>query len=337
MTKLDNLIDRMKLAGRQTAESWLGPVVSDAQAHERRLSAMTHCLTGIVLAPMIAAPVLLIAFSWPHAIAGALAAAALPVAAAGLLAATGSARLAGRAALFAVTLALGGLAVLSGGLASPFLPLIALLPLEAAMQSRRLSGLALGLMSAAAALLGVAALDAAGHAAAVPGGALSASVLAFGFYALVRGLAFGLESPRPAPVAIVAEIAEPASTVSSVQAGAADLLDRLPGLVTLHNTRGDVLRVSGADHADFTRKIGDVSGKGFVNRIHVADRIAFLDAVDSLRRGEARSQLELRFDCPGEASQFVHVAVALSAERDADGVFAGFLIQTRDISAEVAD
>ena len=64
VTKLDNLIDRMKLAGRQTAESWLGPVVSDAQAHERRLSAMTHCLTGIVLAPMIAAPVLLIAFSW---------------------------------------------------------------------------------------------------------------------------------------------------------------------------------------------------------------------------------------------------------------------------------
>ena len=337
MTKLDNLIDRMKLAGRQTAESWLGPVVSEAQAHERRLSAMTHCLTGIVLAPMIAAPVLLIAFSWPHAIAGALAAAALPVAAAGLLAATGSARLAGRAALFAVTLALGGLAVLSGGLASPFLPLIALLPLEAAMQSRRLSGLTLGLLSAAAAMLAVAALDAAGHAAPVPGGAPAASVLAFAFYALVRGLAFGLESPRPVPAAIVAETAEPAQTRTSAQTPAPDLLDRLPGLVTLHNSRGDVVRVSGADHAEFVRKIGDVAGKGFVNRIHVADRIAFLDAVDSLRRGEARSQLELRFDCPGEASQFVHVAVALSAERDADGVFAGFLIQTRDISAEVAD
>ena len=53
VTKLDNLIDRMKLAGRQTAESWLGSVVSDAQTHERRLSAMTRCLSGIVLAPMI--------------------------------------------------------------------------------------------------------------------------------------------------------------------------------------------------------------------------------------------------------------------------------------------
>ena len=335
MTKLDNLIDRMKLAGRQTAESWLGSAVSDAQTHERRLSAMTHCLSGIVLAPMITAPVLLIAFSWPHAIAGALAAAALPVAAAGLLAATGSTRLAGRAALFAVTLALGILAVLSGGLASPFLPLLALLPLEAAMQSRRPSGLTLGLMSAAAAMLAVAALDAAGHAEAVPAGALAASVLAFAFYALVRGLAFGLESPRPAEVA--AETVEPDQTRPATDISTSDVLDRLPGLVTLHNTRGEVVRVSGADHAEFSRKIGDVSGKGFVNRIHVADRIAFLDAVDSLRRGEARSQLELRFDCPGEASQFVHVAVALSAERDADGVFAGFLIQTRDISAEVAD
>lgn len=335
MARLDNLIDTMKLAGRQTADSWLGSAVSDAEAHESRLRAMMHCLSGIVLAPVIAAPVLLIAFSWPHAIAGALAAAALPVAAAGLLAATGSTRLAGRAALVAVTLALAVLAVRSGGLMSPFLPLIALLPLEAVMQARRLSGLILGLFSAAAALLAVAALDAVGHAAPVPGGALAASVLAFAFYASVRGLAFALESPRPA--GIVAEAQEPGQTRTSGQAGVPDLLDRLPGLVTLHDARGDVLRVSGADHADFTRRIGDVAGRGFVNRIHVADRIAFLDAVDSLRRGEARSQLELRFDCPGEASQFVHVAAALSAERDADGVFAGFLIQTRDISAEVAD
>jgi two-component system, cell cycle sensor histidine kinase DivJ len=331
VAKLDNLIGRLKLAGRQIAESWLGPSAPDAESHEIRLRAMMHCLSGIVLAPMITAPVLLMSFSWPHAIAGALAAAAMPIAAAGLLAATGSERLAGRAALLAVTIALAVLAVRSGGMASPFLPLLALLPLEAAMQSRRLTGLALGLLSAATAMLAIAAMDAAGHASAVPAGALAAAATALAFYALVRGLAFGLESPRPARAAAIPETVEPAQTTTP------DVLDRLPGLVTLHNTRGEVVQVSGADHADFTRKIGDVSGKGFISRIHVADRIAFLDAVDSLRRGEARSQLELRFDCPGEASQFVHVAVALSAERDAEGAFAGMLIQTRDISAEVAD
>jgi len=331
VTKLDNLIDRMKLAGRQTAESWLGSAALDAEAHESQLRAMTHCLSSVILAPVIAAPVLLMAFSWPHAIAGALAAAAMPIAAAGLLAATGSPRLAGRASLAAATVTLAGLAACSGGLASPFLPLLVLLPLEAAMQSRRLPGLALGLLAAVSAMLAVAAIDVAGQALPVTGGAPAAAALAFAFYALVRGLVFSLESQRPVQAVAASEPVQPAETRNS------DFLDRLSGLVTLHNVHGDVVRVSGADHADFTRKIGDVSGKGFVSRIHVADRIAFLDAIDSLRRGEDRSQLELRFDCPGEASQFVHAAVSLSAERDEDGVLSGMLIQTRDISAEVAD
>ena len=99
MTKLDNLIDRIKLAGRQTAESWLGTAVPDSQAYEARIHGMTACLSSIILAPAITAPVLLMTFSWPHAIAGALAVTAIPVAAAGLLAATGSAAVAGRAAL----------------------------------------------------------------------------------------------------------------------------------------------------------------------------------------------------------------------------------------------
>ncbi|MEM5473466.1 PAS domain-containing sensor histidine kinase [Hoeflea sp. AS60] len=331
MTKLDNLIDRMKLAGRQTAESWLGSAARDAEAHESQVRAMTRCLSSIILAPMIAAPVLLMAFSWPHAVAGALAAAAMPIAVAGMLAATGSERIAGNSALLAVSAALAALAVSSGGLTSPFLPLLALLPLEAAMQSRRLSGLAHGLLAALTAVLAIAAVDAGGHSATIPDGALAAAAIAFALYALVRGLAFGMERSRPAAVIVVAETDRP------VEIRTSDILDRLSGLVTLHNAHGDVLRVSGADKADFTRLIGDFSGKGFVNRIHVADRIAFLDAVDSLRRGEARSQVELRFDCPGEASQFVHVAVELSAERDEDGSFAGVMAQTRDISAEVAD
>ena len=331
MTKFDNLIDRMKLAGRRTAESWLGSAAHDSEAYESQVRAMTNCLSSTILAPLVTAPVLLVAFSWPHAIAGALAAAAMPIAAAGLLAASGSPRIAGRTALAAATVALSVLVGASGGLASPFLALLAVLPLEAAIQSKKPSGLLSGLIASASAAVAIAAFDAAGHAAVVPDGALLAAGMAFALYALVRGLAFGLESPRSAPAVVAGETEQPAATHD------ADILDRLPGLVTLHDAHGDVVRVSGADHADFTRKIGDFAGKGFVSRIHVADRIAFLDAVDSLRRGEARSQLELRFDCPSEASQFVHVAVSLSAERTADGLFAGILIQTRDISAEVAD
>ena len=331
MTKFDNLIDRMKLAGRQTAESWLGSAVHDSEACEGQVRAMTYCLSSAIVVPMITAPVLLTAFAWPQAIAGALGAAALPIATAGLLAASGSPRIAGRVALAAATLALSVLVMVSGGLASPFLLLLALLPLEAAIQSKKPSGLVLGMLAAVSAIIVIAGLDVAGHAAIVPDGALLAAGMAFAFYALVRGLAFSLESQAPATAVVALEIEQP------VARHEADILDRLSGLVTLHDAHGDVVRVSGADHVDFTRKIGEFAGKGYVSRIHVADRIAFLDAIDSLRRGEARSQVELRFDCPGEASQFVHVAVSLSAERTADGLFAGVLAQTRDISAEVAD
>jgi len=331
VTKLDNLIDRIKLAGRQTAESWLGTAVPDSQAYEARIHGMTACLSSIILAPAITAPVLLMTFSWPHAIAGALAVTAIPVAAAGLLAATGSAAVAGRAALIAAAAALSVLMAFSGGFSSPFLALLALLPLEAAIHSRRFSGLVAGLLAAGLAVLGLAGSGALGNGVAVPAGAAPAAGLAFALYVLVRGLALVLE--RPVEVAAVAaEHPEPPAAVDEP-----DFLDRLPGLLTLHDTRGDVTRVSGADRDEFSRKIGAFIGKGFVNRIHVADRIAFLDAIDSLRRGHARSQVDLRFDCPGDASQFVHVAVALSAERDADGVFSGVLAQTRDISAEVAD
>jgi len=334
VTKFDNLIDRMKLAGRQTAESWLGSAVQGSGAYQGQVRAMTACLTSIIAAPVIAAPVLLITFSWPHAVAGSLAATALPVAVAGLLAATGSTRIAGRAALAGVATALSVLVAFTGGLASPFLALLALLPLEAALHTRRFSGLMLGLLAAGAAILGIISVSALGNAA-VPSGATAAAGLAFGIYVLGRGLA--LVASRPVEAEAPSEAAAPRQEDRLSQAEGMDVLDRLPGLLTLHDARGDVIRIAGADQAEFTRKIGEISGRGFINRIHVADRIAFLDAIDSLRRGHARSQVDLRFDCPGEVSQFVHVAVSLAAERGADGSFRGVLAQTRDVSAEVAD
>lgn len=335
MIKFDKIIDRMKLAGRQTAESWLGSSVHGSAAYDSQVRAMTACLSSIILAPVITAPVLLMTFSWPHAVAGALAATAMPVAAAGLLAATGSTALAGRAALGGVATALSVLIAFTGGLVSPFLPLLALLPLEAALHARKLSGLALGLLAAGAAILGIAAFDVAGNAASVPSGAIAAAGLAFAVYVVARGLA--LVAEQPAQAEAPSEAAAPRQHDHLAQTEDSDVLDCLPGLLTLHDARGDVIRIAGADQAEFSRKIGDFSGRGFINRIHVADRIAFFDAIDSLRRGQARAQVDLRFDCPGEASQFVHVAVSLAAERDADGCFCGVVAQTRDVSADVAD
>jgi len=323
--KLDVLIDRVGLAGRQTAESWLGTPVHDGE--EPRLRAMTACLASAILAPLIAVLALLTAFSWPQAIAGALTAAALPLAIAGVLASTGSPQVAGRLAVFAAAVALAALAVVSGGLASPFLPLLALIPLEAAIQSRRLAGLAIGALDAVTALLGVAAFSTLLEPYPAPQGAVLATGLCLALYALVRGLAMGIEA-RATPEAEPLIEPRPVSDMA--------ILDSLPGLFTRHDPRGDVVAVSGADRADFLGRVGEFSGKGFVSRIHVADRIAFLDAFDRLRRGEPRQEIEIRFDAICASSQFVHAAMSLSSEQGPDGRFAGVLVQTRDISTEVA-
>jgi len=330
VTKLDDLIVRMQLAGRQTAESWLGAAALETDTDDSRVRSMTACLSSAILAPMITVPVLLTAFSWPQAIAGALAAAAMPIAAAGVLSSSGSPRITGRVSLAAAALALGMLAVLSGGLGSPFLPLLALLPLEAAIHSRKASGLALGAGAAALALGFVAAAAQTGFAGVVPDAAFIATGLSLGLYALVRGLAFCFEPAGAEPAVI-------AASVETVVVQDFTVMDLLPGLVTRHNGRGDVIQIAGADQADFIGRVGEFSGKAYVNHIHVADRIAFLDAVDCLRRGEKRKQVELRFDCTGQGSQFLHAAVSLIAEQDQDGSFSGFVAQTRDISVEIAD
>ena len=277
MTKFDNLIDRIKLAGRRTAESWLGSVAPDQGAHEARVRAMTACLSSVIVTPLFSAPVLLMTFSWPLAVAGALAVAAASMAIAGLLAATGSLVMTARASLAIAGVALGVLAVCSGGLASPFLPLLVLLPLESAIRSSRLSGFGQGLLTSLATSAAVLAADAAGLAFAMPQGAFAAAALALALYVMARGLASALSAPSLEPQTAVVE-SKPAPVVDE-----ASILDQLPGLVTLHDPHGGVHRVAGADHAGFTGRIGNLAGKGFVSRIHVADRIAFLDALETER------------------------------------------------------
>lgn len=343
VTGLDNFIDRVMVAGRQIAGSWLGTPGDASARHERLVSAMAACLFGALLAPLILLPVLAASFSWEKTVAGALAAAALPIAAGGVLASTGSLRLTGHLALVAATLALGGLAALSGGLTSPLLPLLALVPLEAAAQSRHRAALYCGLAAAVLALaangvLTVSQTPAANLSAQPLGGASFATALSLAIYALLRGASM---AARPSSqVVITAPV--PAGDRSARDSVAGpngcerNLFDHMPGLVTQHNARGEVVLVAGCDRSSYGDRIGAVEGKGFVNRIHVADRILFLEAFDALRRGERRRDLELRFDRIDSDGQFVHAAISLSASMGADGRFAGAIVQTRDISDMVA-
>ncbi len=110
------------------------------------------------------------------------------------------------------------------------------------------------------------------------------------------------------------------------------------GLLTFHDVAGDVTAVSGRDKAVFLEKMGNLYGKGFVEQIHVSDRIAFLHAIDLLRQGELQAEVELRMAQTrgGREAQFLNVRTMMTAIHAADGSFAGFAAQSLDNAGSVA-
>lgn len=347
MSALEKQFDRMIVAGRQIASSWLAIPAPGCADHDRHVRIMAACLSAAILAPLILLPALLANLPLSHALATALVAAALPIGAAGILAATGSLRLAGSFVFGTASAMLCALAIISGGLGSPLLPLLALLPLEGATLSKNRAGLASGLCAALVSLMVIAAFG--GFTAQVvwsplSGIAVFASLLLYG---LVRG---GLHALRPSADE-TANATPSTATAPSPDASAGNdqplaiepatvdalqIMNLMPGLVTRHNANGHVVGVAGSDQLSCLEQIGDVTGRGFIKRIHVGDRIAFLEAFDALRLGESRRDLQLRFERQDKAGQFVHAAVSLSAEHGPDGSFSGALIQSRDISDQVA-
>ncbi|WP_412178755.1 sensor histidine kinase [Rhizobium sp. TRM96647] len=113
--------------------------------------------------------------------------------------------------------------------------------------------------------------------------------------------------------------------------------DLFAGLVTLHDPRGYVTDVRGRDREAYLRSMRDPAGRGFIDQIHVSDRLGFLQAIDRLRQGQAHVTVDLRLEQrqSGEGSpQFLHVRTDMTAVRDTSGLLASVVAQSRDISLE---
>ncbi|HET7413089.1 MAG TPA: HAMP domain-containing sensor histidine kinase, partial [Pararhizobium sp.] len=113
--------------------------------------------------------------------------------------------------------------------------------------------------------------------------------------------------------------------------------DLLPGMVTLHDPRGAVIAVHGADAAAWREWLKDPMGGGFLQQVHVGDRLTFLQALDELRQGQDRAAIELRIHClslMSPSEQFIHLHMGLAAIRDASGELQTILAQSRDVTAE---
>jgi len=195
------------------------------------------------------------------------------------------------------SLALAGLvmtlAVTTGGIESFAAIWLVVVPLEAALStSRRVVGLASALAVGCAALLILL-----GHFQMLPPAeanpAARAVLSAFGmasaiFYA--AGLAFGTESLARASVSLL-----------NIEEGRYRLLARnMSDVISRHRGNGAVRFISPAAEAMLGAPIPRLLGHGLFDRVHVADRPAYLTALSGAARGgEARSvEFRLRRDAP---------------------------------------
>ncbi|MCV9997766.1 HAMP domain-containing histidine kinase [Pararhizobium sp. YC-54] len=112
--------------------------------------------------------------------------------------------------------------------------------------------------------------------------------------------------------------------------------DCFAGLVTIHDIRGSVTAVHGRDAETYLAWMRNPYGRGFIEQIHVSDRILFLQAIDTLRQGNRQATIDIRLEranvfAGGE--QFVHMRCEMTVLGEAEGEFA-ILVQSHDVSEE---
>ncbi|MEM6461277.1 MAG: HAMP domain-containing sensor histidine kinase [Pseudomonadota bacterium] len=302
-------------------------------AHERNIQSRILALLlviGTVLASVI--PVALIPILGAQTVAApilGLSAAALGLA--GVLIHTGHRRSVEIATLVLSSAGLFAAAYATGGLASPVLPLLLLLPAESFRLRRTSQALKTGF---AAALAVAATLGAAQFLVGLepwrgPGGEIASMVVvvALGVYGAMvvqeqlRRMQQTDSDAKGAP-----EHADPIA-----------LMAKLPGLVSLHDMRGHLVSASGTQAQLLLDRIGELSGRGMIEHMHVSDRIRFLQAIDQLRTGCETQRVDVRMRKLGDFSedeQFLHLSMHLAAIRE-NGELTGFVAQSIDNAAGV--
>lgn len=203
-----------------------------------------------------------------------------------LVAATGKAMQIGTAALVAGAVAAAVVVAAAGGLASPAVLLIAALPLEAfwVWRTKR---------------------------AALIGSACAAAVLPL--QAVIGNMAFAEAASIAAwhwllPLAWCAALAARASqltadSAASDNAGAAETVEDLLDAVVLRIARnGDVTDASAKARTMLRLQPELLFGSALFQRVHVADRVAYLCALADMRDGAEIRKLELRLRLPRESA-----------------------------------
>jgi two-component system, cell cycle sensor histidine kinase DivJ len=132
--------------------------------------------------------------------------------------------------------------------------------------------------------------------------------------------------------------AEAQDTECGREALAGDLaFEACPGVLLSCDTQGAILRTGGRDRHLLPASMRERPGLTLAELVHVSDRIAVLQALDSLRQGAPSAIVDVRIEqglCPLGGRQFLAVRLDLSSLTGGDGALQQVLVQITDISWE---
>ncbi|MEX6506999.1 sensor histidine kinase [Jiella sp. M17.18] len=264
---------------------------------ERRRHAVTlGVLVSLGLIAALASPALVILKAGALVAALPMVVAALAIATASLLAVTGALQVMIWLGATLVFAALGASIAANASAFQLALPVFLVLPLEALLAHRRRLAAGLAVSAALAAVVPLAATAAApdlGTAHLV----LAGAALAYGARLVRRG-------QRPATAAVPSpEAAAVGGCAAADFTGAA--------LLTLE-TEGRVRAASAAAREMLGGPEGEIVGAALSDLIHVADRVAVLQALDGLRRGSEPQRIPARLTRPGQAPLPAMLTIGLS-------------------------
>ncbi len=135
----------------------------------------------------------------------------------------------------------------------------------------------------------------------------------------------------------LARMTSPAVAERATPDAGSTFVDACAGLVLFLDPQGSVTATGGRERDAFLAWMRNPIGRGFIEQIHVSDRIAFLQALDQLRQGAPSAAINLRLERPAtlsDAGQFVHAHMDMSAIASPDGSLSAVFGQVRDISEE---
>lgn len=316
---------------RQVVSTWVHRDIRDESERTRQSTLMMHLMAVAALSVIVLPVALFSYFSLLKLVPAILVVSAVALFLVGYLAQTGRWAQTAIIALFCAAAGIAALVFTTGELTSPFLFWAMFLPIEAAILGRNRKALAVGLLALMSSFALTAILSVIWSQPSSP----LAGNQAYGFAAAIAGVILYGVIMSPGLLKGQAKTDRPeGSDDDSVRS----MLNWLPGLVTFHDSNSVVCAIHGSDAKQLMNYVGDFSGGGFAEHIHVSDRIEFLQAIDQLRTGEPTHSLIVRMRSelkPASEDQFRHWSIQLVALHDREQRFTGFIAQSRDITAEI--